>query len=172
MKGHLIGVIILSAALFAPEPAMTEDSPMETGIKEYTAGKYSDALEHLGGALNSEFNNAKLHYYMGSCYLKLHHKEAAVREFRIAYALEPTGTPGKYAKQTLESMDVDKSSGNTTGEVFSKGLKDQKALSKAITDYEANRSGLFFFNPQPFSSYNPDPNPSTPRPGDRRIYPR
>ena len=136
-----------------------DDSPMDEGIKEYTAGKYSDAISHLGSALNSEFNNAKLHYYMGSCYLKLNEKDAAVREFRIAYALEPTGTPGKYAKQALESMNID--SGHSESTIFSKGLQDQRALSRTIANYgkQLGFASYFYSLPNNYSAggnyYNP-----------------
>ena len=81
---------------------------------------------------------------MGSCYMKLRQNDAAVREFRIAYALEPSGTPGKYAKQALDSMGVDKSGGgtSTTSDVFTKGLQDQRSLGRAISDFALQGSGF------------------------------
>ena len=156
---RLMVVVVAGMIPYQSVVYAADESPMEEGIREYTAGKYSDALGHLGGALNSEFNNAKLHYYMGSCYMKLRQKDAAVREFRIAYALEPTGTPGKYAKQALDSLDVDKSQPGTAGggDIFTKGLKDQKALSKAIADYEKQRDGVNILNPSTFGGFLPPP---------------
>jgi tetratricopeptide (TPR) repeat protein len=147
MKKRLQYLAIILLTLFGAGVASAEDL-LEEGIKEFQAGKYNDALNHLNGALNSEFNNAKLHYYMGSCYMKLSKKESAVREFRIAYALEPTGKAGQYSKQALASMGADggsassssSSSSSASADVTNKNLPDQKALGRAIADYEQKRS--------------------------------
>jgi tetratricopeptide (TPR) repeat protein len=146
MKKRLELLAIILLALSGAGAASAEDL-LEEGIKEFQAGKYSDALNHLNGALNSEFNNAKLHYYMGSCYMKLSKKESAVREFRIAYALEPSGKAGQYSKQALASMGADggsssasSSSSSGSPDVTTKNLQDQKALGRAIVDYEQKRS--------------------------------
>jgi tetratricopeptide (TPR) repeat protein len=163
MKKRLQLIAFILLALASVGAASAEDY-LEQGIKEFQAGKYSDALNHLNMALNSEFNNAKLHYYMGSCYMKLNKKESAVREFRIAYALEPTGKAGQYSKQALASMGADggsssssSSSSSASGDVTTKSLQDQKALGRAIAEYALRRSnagGGGGGMPPGFSPYN------------------
>src|SRR5262249_42714207 len=61
----------------------------------------------LGAALNSDFNNPVLHYYMANSFLHLKQTEAAIREFRIAYALEPNKEVGKFSKDALATLGVD-----------------------------------------------------------------
>lgn len=93
-------LLAMSVCAFA-QPSFANDF-MKEGMAEYAAGNYGDASGHFGGALSTDFNNATLHYYLGSCYAHMKQKEAAVREFRIAYALEPDKEVGRYAKQALE----------------------------------------------------------------------
>ncbi|HEY9755866.1 MAG TPA: hypothetical protein V6C97_11935 [Oculatellaceae cyanobacterium] len=138
-----------------PSPATPHASPMDEGIREYSEGKYTDALGHLNDALNSEFSSAKLHYYMGSCYMKLKRKEAAIREFRIAFALEPKSTPGKYAKQALALMGVDLDTGSSsTNAVYANNRRDQRDLSQAMVDY-ARDHGTNLLAPAFNGSYTP-----------------
>jgi hypothetical protein len=80
---------------------------LKQGMAEYNAGDYANASGHLGAALNTEFNNPVLHYYLASCYVHLNQKEAAVREFRIAFALQPDGDAGKLSKLALKYYGVD-----------------------------------------------------------------
>lgn len=68
---------------------------------------WAEAAEDFGMALPSEFNNPLLHYYYANCMVHLKHKEAAIREYRIAYALQPVGTIGNYCKQCLDKFGID-----------------------------------------------------------------
>ncbi|CAN5126197.1 hypothetical protein BH10CYA1_BH10CYA1_35680 [soil metagenome] len=99
-------LILLFAALAFPQASLATDF-MKEGMAAYAAGNYSDASGQFGGALSTDFNNATLHYYLGSCYAHMKQKEAAVREFRIAYALEPEKEVGRFAKQALEIYGFD-----------------------------------------------------------------
>ncbi len=92
----------LAATLLVGMPAAVADGDtMKQGFADYNAGHYSEAMDHLQGALTSEFNNAKLHYYLANTYIHLNLKDAGIREFRIAYALEPDKEVGKLAHQAL-----------------------------------------------------------------------
>jgi tetratricopeptide (TPR) repeat protein len=93
--------ILLSVALLAFPQASLAENFLKEGMAEFAAGNYSDASGHFGGALTTDFNNATLHYYLGSCYAHMKQKDAAIREFRIAYALDPEKEVGQYAKQAL-----------------------------------------------------------------------
>ena len=104
-------IVILIASLIAVgvahEKAFADNQFMTQGIQEYNAGDYENAAGHLGAALTTEFNNAKLHYYLASAYSHLKKHDDAVREFRIAYALQPDGEVGGYAKQALGALGAD-----------------------------------------------------------------
>jgi hypothetical protein len=94
-------LMIFSGALLAFPQASLAENFLKEGMAEFAAGNYSDASGHFGGALTTDFNNATLHYYLGTCYAHMKQKEAAIREFRIAYALDPEKEVGQYAKQAL-----------------------------------------------------------------------
>lgn len=88
-------------------PAVTEHNPLKEGIAAYNAGNYKKAATALGAALNSDFNNPVLHYYMANSLLHMKQTEAAIREFRIAYALDPHKEVGKYSKEALSILGVE-----------------------------------------------------------------
>ncbi|MBS1956163.1 MAG: hypothetical protein JST89_18405 [Cyanobacteria bacterium SZAS-4] len=99
-------LLFLFMVVAFPQASLATDF-LKEGMADYAAGNYSDASGHFGGALSTDFNNATLHYYLGSCYAHMKQQEAAVREFRIAYALEPTKEVGRFAKQALEIYGFD-----------------------------------------------------------------
>lgn len=99
---RIVQNLLLLIILVALSPKCLASEFMKQGMADYAAGNYGDAAGHFGGALSTDFNNATLHYYLGSCYAHMKQKEAAVREFRIAYALEPEKEVGHFAKQALE----------------------------------------------------------------------
>src|SRR5690606_2862239 len=74
------------------------------GIRAYNQGKYKDAIDKLGAAMHTDFNNAVLHYYMANSHVHLGQRDACIREFRIAYALEPDQEVGKLSKQALTTL--------------------------------------------------------------------
>jgi hypothetical protein len=88
-------------------PALAVNKFLLQGIQDYRNGDFAAAAGNLGAAMPTEFNNPTLHYYMGNCCVHLKQMESAVREFRITYALDPTGQVGRFAKQALDYLDVD-----------------------------------------------------------------
>jgi tetratricopeptide (TPR) repeat protein len=88
-------------------PALAVNKFLLQGVQDYRNGDFAAAAGNLGAAMPTEFNNPTLHYYMGNCCVHLKQMESAVREFRIAYALDPTGQVGRFAKQALDYLDVD-----------------------------------------------------------------
>jgi tetratricopeptide (TPR) repeat protein len=87
--------------------AIADNEGMRQGFAEFNSGNYSEAAGHLQGALATDFNNAKLHYYLANTYIHLNQKEAGIREYRIAFALEPDKEVGKLSKQALGYLGVD-----------------------------------------------------------------
>lgn len=104
---------MLAACCLGPA-AVADPTFLKQGIAEFNAGNYSDAAGHLGAALSTDFNNSVLHYYLGNCYVHMKQRDAAIREFRIAYALDPDKDVGKYAKQALAGLNADISGSNST----------------------------------------------------------
>ena len=94
----------------SPAPAQVEEqkeAAFVRAMKLYRHRMWADAAEDFGAALPSEFNNPLLHYYYANCMVHLKHKEAAIREYRIAYALQPVGTIGQYCKLCLDKFGID-----------------------------------------------------------------
>ncbi|HEY9775201.1 MAG TPA: hypothetical protein V6C81_15660 [Planktothrix sp.] len=95
-----------AACALAIAPAWADSKLVQQGIDEYTRGDYDNASGHLGEALSTDFNNPKLHYFLGSSYVHLNQRDGAIREFRIAYALQPQGEVGDMAKKGLALLGV------------------------------------------------------------------
>jgi tetratricopeptide (TPR) repeat protein len=104
-RALLAGCFLFAASGLAP--ALAVNKFLLQGVQDYRNGDFAAAAGNLGAAMPTEFNNPTLHYYMGNCCVHLKQMESAVREFRIAYALDPTGQVGKFAKQALDYLDVD-----------------------------------------------------------------
>lgn len=98
---------VLGSASLWTEPSNAISDSLKQGIADFNGGDYKAAEGHLGEALAREFDNAVLHYYLANTYVKLNKKDAAVKEFRIAYALEPAKEVGKLSKTALTLLGVD-----------------------------------------------------------------
>lgn len=90
-----------------PQVEEPKDSLLSKAIRQYRCRQFGNAANDLGAALPSEFNNPLLHYYYANCMVHLRHKESAIREYRIAYALQPSGTIGEYCKLCLDRFGID-----------------------------------------------------------------
>jgi len=103
----LATAVFLCAGFSCGARAEDEDF-LKSGIKLYNQGNYQEAIGHLGLARAKEFNNAVLHYYMANAFSQMGKKSDAVREFRIAYALDPESEVGKFSKQALQALGAEK----------------------------------------------------------------
>jgi tetratricopeptide (TPR) repeat protein len=99
--------LIASLALTVIPSVRAEDNDLQIAMDNYRKHDWEEALSHLGAALPSEFNNANLHYHMANCMVHMRQKESAIREYRIAYALDPHGRIGNYSKQCLKLFGID-----------------------------------------------------------------
>lgn len=103
--GMLLFLTLVLSMFF--QTAHAQMSPdMREGILAYKQGQYKTAVTSLMGALNTEFNNATLHYYLGNCFVHLKQNESAIREFRIAHALAPDQEVGRFSKEVLNNLGV------------------------------------------------------------------
>ena len=100
-------LLLYAMTLWAIPPCPAEENELQQGLQEYKRHEWDEALSHLGAALPSEFNNANLHYHMANCMVHMRQKESAIREYRIAYALDPQGRIGNYSKMCLHLFGID-----------------------------------------------------------------
>jgi len=108
--GKAAAILLATCFLYSVSgltPTLATNKFLLQGIQDYRNGDFATAAGNLGAAMPTEFNSPILHYYMGNCCVHLKQMESAVREFRISYALDPTGQVGKFAKQALDYLDVD-----------------------------------------------------------------
>lgn len=91
----------------APQVGEPKENLLSKAIALYRCRQFANAANDLGAALPSEFNNPLLHYYYANCMVHLRHKESAIREYRIAYALQPSGTVGEYCRLCLDRFGID-----------------------------------------------------------------
>jgi tetratricopeptide (TPR) repeat protein len=133
-----IPFLLLFAATGVSAPFALADNPfLLQGIKEYYAGDYLNAAGHFGEAESADFNDPKLHYYFGNTYVHLNQRDAAIREYRISYALDPTGEAGTLAKNALVLCGAEKenatSEKNAKGALSTKTLPEDPRLKDALT---------------------------------------
>jgi tetratricopeptide (TPR) repeat protein len=100
----MLSVAVVESAHAAPPSVSPE---VKEGIIAYNKGDFKSAVGSFSGALNSEFNNPVVHYYLGNCFVHLNQPESAIREFRIAYAISPDNEVGKFSKDALKIFGVE-----------------------------------------------------------------
>lgn len=122
---------ILSTGAFGAAFAVPMAPEVRDGIGAYKKGDYKSAVMNFTGALNTEFNNAVVHYYLGNCFIKLNQPESAIREFRIAYALAPDAEVGKFSKEALKVFGIDSDAGSAPMDDFASPMSKPKAAPKA-----------------------------------------
>ena len=72
-------------------PVLASDPKLDQGIREYNAGHYSEAVSLFNVAQTSEFNNPVLHYYLANALAKINMTKDAIKEYKVAMALQPEG---------------------------------------------------------------------------------
>ncbi len=88
-------------------PVYGESPFLKKGIEAYNAGDYNKAAGHLGAAQSAEFSNPILHYYLANTLIHLNDRDGAIREYRIAYALEPDGDVARECRLALSAYGAD-----------------------------------------------------------------
>ncbi|MBX9666893.1 MAG: hypothetical protein K2X93_04705 [Candidatus Obscuribacterales bacterium] len=105
---------LIASQLFLVQDSIASDKEdhhgnphLKKGITLFKVGSYKDAVGEFGMALSTDFDNSVLHYYLANTWVNLKQREAAIREFRIAYALTPKKDAGILSKQALAYMGAD-----------------------------------------------------------------
>lgn len=83
-----------------------ESAYLNKGIESYNRGDYNDAMGMFGAAKATESDNPTLHYYMANCLVRLGAKADAIREYKMALAISPTGQIAKYCTEALQSLNA------------------------------------------------------------------
>jgi tetratricopeptide (TPR) repeat protein len=110
----LIAALVVSSGIFVPSYSAETGSVdnhanphLKQGIELYKTGNYRESMTEFSMALNSEFDNAILHYYMANALIGMKQRDSAIREFRIAYALAPKKEAGTLSRLALSYMGAD-----------------------------------------------------------------
>lgn len=99
--------VVLAGLLVATVlPTLADENFLQQGINDFNAGSFDQAVGHLGEALATGFNNPTLHYYLACSYIRLKRRDDAIREYRIAYALQPSGELGRFSMSALRNLGV------------------------------------------------------------------
>lgn len=85
-------------------PAVAVNKFLQQGIDAFNHGRYTDAIGLLGAAKQTDSDNPTLHYYMASALVKLKQKNDAIREYKVAMALQPDGQIAKYCQVALQAL--------------------------------------------------------------------
>lgn len=97
------GVFALAFGLLQvfPASATIAYTPLEEGIRQFQARRYSMALGPLERAVSKAPQNAMCRYYLAGCYVHLARHEDAMREYDMAYRLDPFGPVSGYCRRAL-----------------------------------------------------------------------
>lgn len=85
-----------------------EDQKFKKGVDEYTAGKYSEALQSWIDIYNSGYRSASLSYNIGNAYFKSGDIPNAILFYERAYLLKPADENINYNLQIAKSLTVDR----------------------------------------------------------------
>jgi tetratricopeptide (TPR) repeat protein len=86
---------------FYQKPVSAQNPYMEQALAAYNSGDFNTTLHYLNTAANSEFNNPLFHYYLADTLVHLGRHEEALKEYRIAYTLNPSSSVANYCKLAL-----------------------------------------------------------------------
>jgi tetratricopeptide (TPR) repeat protein len=124
-------VFAVTFSIGSADQALADEANMATGIGLFQAAKYDDALVSFQAALATDFNNPKLHYYLATTFSHLKRRDQAIKEYRIAYALDPDREVGKLSKQALDLLGA---SGESTKSPEKEASAEKKPPSDPILD--------------------------------------
>ncbi|HIA54241.1 MAG TPA: tetratricopeptide repeat protein [Candidatus Melainabacteria bacterium] len=92
---------ILSIAQTLPASGSAMYTPLEEGVRQFHARRYSMAIGPLERAVSKAPHYAMGRYYLANCYVHLNRHEEAQREYDMAYRLDPFGPVSGYCRRAL-----------------------------------------------------------------------
>jgi tetratricopeptide (TPR) repeat protein len=93
--------VALGLLQVCPASATIAYTPLEEGIRQFQARRYSLALGPLERAVSKAPHNAMCRYYLAGCYVHLSRHEDAMKEYDMAYRLDPFGPVSGYCRRAL-----------------------------------------------------------------------
>ncbi len=90
-----------------PDSAIAGNEFLDKAIAAYNAGNYNEAMGLLGEAESRDFNDPVLHYYLANTLSHLDSKEEAIKEYKIALAMQPDGQMAAYCHDALKALGVE-----------------------------------------------------------------
>lgn len=84
---------------------VSASAALDSGIKEYNAGNYQRAIGLFGQAESTDFNNPVLHYYLANALAKTNKIPDALKQYKVAMAMEPTGQLANYCRDAIAALD-------------------------------------------------------------------
>jgi len=88
-------------------PAALAAGSFELGVKAYNAGKFQTAVNLLTRASAANPYDARIHYYRANALVKLGRHKEAIREYGVAYSLDPGGDCASYCEAALEAYGLE-----------------------------------------------------------------
>lgn len=88
-------------------PAIAGSEFLDKAIAAYNAGNYNEAMGLLGEAESRDFNDPVLHYYLANTLSHLDSKDEAIKEYKIALAMQPDGQMAAYCHDALRALGVE-----------------------------------------------------------------
>jgi tetratricopeptide (TPR) repeat protein len=96
------GVFAVVAGVSVQTSALAGDSPtFKEGMDHYVNHRYHAASQSFVKAIAKEPNNAKIHYYLGSCFEALRDPDSAKSEYEMAFQINPFDDQGHQARAAL-----------------------------------------------------------------------
>jgi tetratricopeptide (TPR) repeat protein len=96
------GILALVAGVLAQHSALAADSPaFKEGWDHYINHRYHAASESFAKVIAKDPNNAKTHFYLGSCFEALRDPDSAKAEYEIAFQINPFSDQGHQAREAL-----------------------------------------------------------------------
>lgn len=92
---------VFSTSQMEPVSASALYTPLQEGMRQFHARRYSMALGPLERAVSKTPNDATSRYYLANCYVHLGRHEDAQREYDMAYRLDPFGPVSGYCRRAL-----------------------------------------------------------------------
>jgi len=136
-RHHLAVSLAVLGAIVCGLPAPAGNPKLDQGIREYNAGHYTEAVSLLNVAQTSEFNNPILHYYLANALAKINMTKDAIKEYKVAMALQPEGQMADYCQKALDQLAA--TGGTKTG-----GAKGSSIAPKLVPGTNTQQPQVMF----------------------------
>lgn len=101
-----LATVLSAAAPVSVEAQQRAMSDVEAGQAYLAAGRGAEAAAFFERAIKRDPANATLHYYMANALVKAKAHERALKEYQVAYMLEPRGGVSAYCLQALTAYQA------------------------------------------------------------------